>query len=244
MRARAARPPSETGAMDLNDVVLDKRPLLAKHEFFRGTSPELVERLASHARLTSEPAGRVLFRKGDPGTGLVAIVSGIVRLSVASGDGNEIVLNLVGTDEILGEISLLDGGARTADAVTATKCQLLTLDRRDFVGVLHDHAGFAVRLLGLVSARLRQTSEQLEDMTFADPKTRLAKALLRLAEIQGASEEGPIAITQKALGWMVGLSRESTNKCLRQWELAGYVTLGKGTCIIRQRQILQRTAQL
>lgn len=134
--------------------------------------------------------------------------------------------------------------ARAADAVTATKCQILTLDRRDFVGVLHDHPAFAVRLLGLVSARLRQTSEQLEDMTFADPKTRLAKALLRLAEIQGASEEGPIAITQKALGWMVGLSRESTNKCLRQWELAGYVTLGKGTCIIRQRQVLQRTAQL
>src|SRR3989337_1732125 len=55
---------------------------------------------------------------------------------LASHDGNEIVLNLVGTNEILGEISLLDGGARTADAVTATKCQLLTLDRRDFVGVL------------------------------------------------------------------------------------------------------------
>lgn len=226
--------------MDLNDIVPYKRPLLAKHQFFQGMPSELVDRLATHARLTSEPAGRVLFRKGDPGTGLVAIISGIVRISVASGDGNEIVLNLVGTDEILGEISLLDGGARTANAVTATKCQLLTLDRRDFVGVLHDHPAFAVRLLALVSARLRQTSEQLEDMTFADPKTRLAKALLRLAEIQGGSEHAPIAITQKALGWMIGLSRESTNKCLRQWEAAGYVTLGKGTCVIRQRQILQR----
>jgi len=230
--------------MDLNDVVPDKRPLLARHQFFRGMPTELVERLASHARLTSEPAGRVLFKKGDPGTGLVAIVSGIVRISVASGDGNEIVLNLVGTNEILGEISLLDGGARTADAVTATKCQLLTLDRRDFVGVLHDHPAFAVRLLALVSARLRRTSEQLEDMTFADPKTRLAKALLRLAEIQGATEEAPISITQKALGWMVGLSRESTNKCLRQWEAAGYVSLDKGTCVIRQRHVLEGIANL
>jgi CRP-like cAMP-binding protein len=231
--------------MDLNDVVPDKRPLLAKHQFFRGMPAELVDRLASHARLTSEPAGRVLFRKGDPGTGLVAIVSGIVRISVASGDGNEIVLNLVSTDEILGEVSLLDGGARTADAITATKCQLLTLDRRDFVGVLHDHPAFAVRLLALVSARLRRTSEQLEDMTFADPKTRLAKALLRLAEIQGvaATEQAPVSITQKALGWMVGLSRESTNKCLRQWEAAGYVGLGKGTCAIHQRRALQRLAE-
>ena len=228
--------------MDLNDVVPDKRPLLAKHQFFRGMPSGLVERLALHARLTSEPAGRLLFRKGDPGTGLVAILSGIVRISVAADDGNEIVLNLVGSGEILGEISLLDGGARTADAVTATKCQLLTLDRRDFVGVLHDHPAFAVRLLALVSARLRRTSEQLEDMTFADPKTRLAKALLRLAEIQAAGDEAPVSITQKALGWMVGLSRESTNKCLRQWEAAGYVTLGKGTCVIRQRHVLERMA--
>jgi CRP-like cAMP-binding protein len=230
-------------AMAFNDVP-DKRALLASHHFFRGMPAELLERLAARARLTSEPAGRLLFRKGDPGTGVLAIVSGIVRISVSSGGGNAIVLNLVSNDEILGEVSLLDGGARVADAITATKCQLLMLDRRDFVGVLHDHPAFAVRLLALVSAKLRRRSEQLEDMTFADPRTRLAKALLRLADIQaaGGSEPPLVSMTQKALGWMVGLSRESTNKFLGQWEAVGYVELGKGTCVILQREALQRLA--
>jgi CRP-like cAMP-binding protein len=230
--------------MDVNDLVPDKRAVLGKHQFFQGVATDIVERLASHARLANEPPGRVLFRKGDPGTGLLAVISGIVRISVPSGEGSEIVLNLVSNDQIFGEISLLDGGPRTADAVTATKCQLLILDRRDFVGVLHDHPSFAVRLLALVSTRLRQTSEQVEDMTFASPETRLAKALLRLADVQGVgeSEQPLVSITQKALGWTVGLSRESTNKCLRDWEEAGYVALGKGACVIRQREALHRLA--
>jgi len=83
-----------TGRMDLTDVP-QKRTLLTEHDFFRGMPADLVERLAARARLTSEPAGRVLFRKGDAGTGLLAVVSGIVRISVSSGEGNDIVLNLV-----------------------------------------------------------------------------------------------------------------------------------------------------
>jgi CRP-like cAMP-binding protein len=215
--------------------------VLARHEFFREVPPGVIERLASHARLSSEPAGRVLFRKGDEGTGLLAVLSGIVRITVPSGDGKEIVLNMIGPNQIFGEIALLDGGPRTADAVAATKCQLLTLDRRDFLGVLQDYPTFAIRLLALVSVRVRQTSEQVEDMTFADPQTRLAKALLRLADVQGVagSDQPRVTITQKDLGWTVGLSRESTNKWLREWEQAGYVELGKGTCVIRHRGFLQ-----
>ena len=79
-----------------------------------------------------------------------------LRISVASGRGNEVVLNFVGRNEIFGEVSVLDGGPRIADAITVTRCELLMLDRRDFMGVLNEHSGFAVRLLALVSAKLRR----------------------------------------------------------------------------------------
>jgi CRP/FNR family cyclic AMP-dependent transcriptional regulator len=229
--------------MNVTDVP-DKRGLLARHHFFGGMSPELLERLAARARLTSEPAGRLLFRKGDQTAGPLAIVSGVVRISVASGRGNEVVLNFVGTNEIFGEVSVLDGGPRIADAITVTRCELLMLDRRDFMGVLNEHSGFAVRLLALVSAKLRRRSEQLADMTFADPQIRLAKALLRLAQIQaiGTAAQPVASITQRALGWTVGLSRESTNKLLRQWGAAGYVDIGKGTCVILNPEALRRVA--
>ena len=208
--------------MDINDLVIDKRSVLVRHQFFRDASSSALDRLAAHARLVAYPAGARIFRKGDPGAGLLAVLSGLVP----SHDGREIVLNIVGANDIFGEVALLDGHPRTADATAVTRCQLLALDRRDFVTVLQEEPAFAIKLLELVSQRLRRTSEQVEDLTFSDLPTRLAKAILRLADLQGArGENGRVIATQKELGRTIGFSRESTNKCLRDWEEAGHVAL-------------------
>ena len=230
--------------MELDELILDKGAVLARHEFFRELPAGVIGRLASRARLIGYMPGAQIFRKGDDGLGLLAVISGLVKISVPSDDGKEIVLRLVSRNEIFGEIALLDGGPRTADATAVTKSQLLSLDRRDFVPLLEDEPPLAIRLLTLVSHRLRQTSEQVEDMTFADPQKRLAKALLRLAEVQGGppSETPRIAITQKELGRTIGLSRESTNKWLRDWEVAGHISLEKGACTIRDRGFLTALA--
>ena len=225
--------------MDINDLVIDKRSVLVRHQFFRDASASALDRLAAHARLVAHPAGARIFRKGDPGAGLLAVLSGLVRISVPSHDGREIVLNIVGANDIFGEVALLDGHPRTADATAVTRCQLLALDRRDFVTVLQEEPAFAIKLLELVSRRLRRTSEQVEDLTFTDLPTRLAKAVLRLADIQGVGDGGVrIAVTQKELGRTIGFSRESTNKCLRDWEEAGHIVLEKGACTIRNRAFL------
>lgn len=230
--------------MELDDLVPDKAAVLAKHEFFRDVPGPIIRRLAARARLVGYERGARIFGKGDPGLGLLAVISGLVKISVPSKEGKEIVLRLVSGGEIFGEIALLDGGPRTADASAASKCQLLSLDRRDFVPVLEDEPALAIRLLALISTRLRQTSEQVEDMSFADPQKRLAKALLRLAELQGGADADhpQVAITQKELGRTIGLSRESTNKWLRDWENAGRIVLQKGGCTIRDRAFLVELA--
>lgn len=215
-------------------AIVDKRAVLSRHAFFHEAPANVIERLATHARTVMFPASKAIFRKGDEGVGLFAVLSGVVKISVPSSDGRELVLRLVGPNEIFGEVALLDGGPRTADATASGRCQLLFLDRRDFVAVLKEEPSFAVKLLALVSDRLRQTSEQVEELTFLDPPTRLARALLRLARVQGtgSAAEPRIKITQKELGRTVGLSRETTNKCLREWELKGRVALEKGGCTI------------
>ena len=225
--------------MDLDHLVPDKGALLARHEFFRGVSGEVMRKLVVHARLVGYPIGATIFSKGDPGLGLLAVVSGLVRISVPARGGREVVLRLVGANEVFGEIALLDGGPRTAVATAATQCRLLSLDHRDFVPVLNDEPALAIRL----SHRLRQTSEQVEDISFGDPQKRLAKALLRLAEVQGATQavRPRITITQKELGRTIGLSRESTNKWLRDWETTGHISLEKGGCTI-DRDFLTRLA--
>ncbi len=229
---------------------VDKRSILGRHEFFRDLQPAAVDRLAAHARLVAYPSGARIFEKGDPGSGLLAVVSGLVRISVLSHDGREIVLNLIGPNEIFGEIALLDGEPRTADATAAGPCRLLALDRRDFDAVLTSDPAAARKVLAVVSRRLRRTSEQVEDLIFTDLPTRLAKALLRLAKVQGGARgDGPgaparVAITQKELGQTIGFSRESTNKCPKEWEGAGPVAIEKGACTIRNPAFLQRLVSL
>jgi CRP/FNR family transcriptional regulator, cyclic AMP receptor protein len=147
--------------------------------------------------------------------------------------GGELVL-LVGANELFGEIALLDGEPRTADATAAEPCHLLFLDRRDFLSILSEEPSMAIKLLLVVSDRLRQTSEQVEEITFEPPPVRLAKALLRVAQLQGtAGAARPrIKITQQELGRTVGLSRETTNKYLNEWALTGEIAIEKGGCTL------------
>ena len=211
-----------------------KSAVLARHAFFEGVSAGIVDRLAMHAREVRYAAGQAVFRKGDEGQGLFAVLSGAVKLSVPSLDGRELVLRMVGAGEIFGEVALLDGGPRTADATAAEPCHLLCLDRRGFLAVLKEEPTLAIKLLALLSDRLRQTSEQVEEITFEHPPVRLARALLRLSRMQGAAgaERTHITITQKELGQMVGLSRETTNKCLNEWALDHRIEIGKGECTL------------
>jgi CRP-like cAMP-binding protein len=224
--------------------ISDKRAILANHEFFRGLPASIVGRLASHARQMHYPPGRRIFSKGDEGLGLLAVLSGVVKISVVSENGREIVLNLIGPNEIFGEIALLDGGARTADAMALNGCEVLLLDRRDVLPILIEEPSIAIKLLEVVSRRLRRTSEQVEDLSFGDLSVRLAKALLRLAELQGTlgAPQPRVAITQKELGQTVGLSRERTNWYLGAWQKAGYISLEKGGCVIKDRARLAELA--
>jgi CRP-like cAMP-binding protein len=166
-------------------------------------------------------------------------LKGQVRISVTSAEGKEIVLNIVRPGEVFGEIALLDGRPRSADAVTMTDCDVLVLDRREFIPFIKAHPDVALKLIEVLCARLRRTSEQVEDMLFLDLAARLAKTLLRLSRDLKSTT---IAITQKDLGQMVGLSRESTNKQLRAWERRNWVKLVKGGVALTDTEALGEIA--
>jgi CRP/FNR family transcriptional regulator, cyclic AMP receptor protein len=203
------------------------RDVLARHEFFRDLPEAVLSGLSARSRRLDLPAGRVIFAKGDEGLGLLAVLRGLVQISVPSAEGREIVLNLIHPGQIFGEVALLDGLPRTADAKALRDTELLVLDRRDFLTALLHAPEAALKLLEVVSRRLRRTSEQVEALGFESPGVRLAKTLLKLAE---ASRSCPprVIMTQRELGQAVGLSRESTNKHLRRWERAGAIELFQG----------------
>lgn len=225
------------------DLTIDKRALLANHPLFGQLAPEELERLVTYMRVVRHPARTVLCRKGDPGTNMMVVVRGRVKVCTHSEDGKELVLNLINPGGVVGEIALLDGSNRTADVVTLTDCELLVLERRDFVPFLQSHPDACMRLFMVLCQKLRQTSELLEEALFLEGGSRLAKRLVHLAEIFGKPVANGVRIdiplSQQQLGNMVGMSRESMNKQLRQWRQEGLIRVENGYYVLTDLDALR-----
>jgi CRP/FNR family transcriptional regulator, cyclic AMP receptor protein len=207
----------------------DKLALLRNHPLFRDLAPEAIERLGSYMKRRTVARGTTLFAKGDPGSGLMGVLAGTVKISVPSADGRDIVLNLIHAGEIFGEIALLDGQPRTADATAISDCELILIDRRDFIPFLRSQPDLAMQIMTVLCSRLRRTSEQVQDLTFLSLPILLAKTLLRLSADQGSGARPNLTITQREISEMIGRSRESTNKQLRSWVKQGWIGLQRGS---------------
>jgi CRP/FNR family transcriptional regulator, cyclic AMP receptor protein len=216
-----------------------RRQFLASHELFRHLDGVALDRLASHVRPMRLARGTAVFRKGDEGTGLVAVVSGRIKIVTQTLEGKEAVLNLINPGEVFGEIALLDGRPRTADAIALSDCEVLVLERRDFIPFLRDNPDVGLHLMAVLCHRLRRTTEQVEDVMFLDLPARLAKVIQRFV----VDPQGRLQITQRELGQMIGVSRESTNKELRRWQRKGWISLEKNGLIVRRPDMVARIAE-
>ena len=217
-----------------------KLSVLRKHAYFADLQPDAFDQLCRYAKHSTLKKGTPIFSKGDPPTSLVAVISGTIKISISSPDGRNAILNLIGPGEIFGEIALLDGRARTADATANTNCEIFTIDRREFVPFVRSQPELAMKFIELLCTRLRWTSDQVEQVILQDLPGRLASALLRLTERRKPGEgERSIAITQQEISEMVGMTRESINKQLRAWAARDWVRLEHGAIVVLKPGPLQ-----
>jgi CRP-like cAMP-binding protein len=230
---------------------VDKRAFLRDHPIFGALQPELLNQLSAYAIPRAVKRGTMIFARGDSGTALFAIASGTVKISAPSAEGKGAVFNLISEGAIFGEIAVLDGLPRTADATALTDCELMVIERRDFISLIRERAEFAVKLIEVLCRRLRHTTGQLEDVMFLDLPGRLAKALLQSAEgvAPAPADKGggkqvakKILLTQRNLSEMIGMSRESTNKQLRAWEKQKLIELQRGGIVILAPAALETIA--
>src|SRR5580704_13160029 len=163
---------------------------------------------------------------------MFAICKGTVKIGVASVDGHDAIFNLLRKGDIFGEIAILDGNPRSADAVATADCELLAIERRDFLPILRSEPELVLKLFEVLCERLRRTSLQAETLTVRSLPNRLAMALLQLAD-SGASDRNPkVAMTQNDLANIIGMSREGTNRQLRSWAANNWVRLKRGGIVI------------
>jgi CRP-like cAMP-binding protein len=213
---------------------------LRKHEIFSDLDNEALEQLGRYAKHTVLKRGATIFSKGDPGNSLYAVIAGTVKISISSPDGRNAILNLVGSGETFGEMSVLDGQTRSADATANTNCEIYVIDRRDFLPFMRNQPALSMKFIELLCERLRRTSDQVEQVILQDLPGRLASALLGLVERRKLEPESQtIFITQQEISEMVGMTRESINKQLRAWAARDWVRLEHGVIVVLKAEPLQ-----
>jgi CRP/FNR family transcriptional regulator, cyclic AMP receptor protein len=199
------------------------------------------ERFIGSARPQSWRAGEPIFFMGDVGTSMMLVQAGEVKITFPSADGRAVLLSELKPGSVFGEIALLDGGQRSADATAGTNCTLLVFERSAFIGLLENNWSLTEAVLKLVCARLRRSDERMADLAFFDLPRRLAKTLLARAQV--APGDGPrrVTDTQGALAALVGGSRENVNRYLRKWQQEGLITIAEGRINILDPDGLVRT---
>jgi CRP/FNR family cyclic AMP-dependent transcriptional regulator len=218
--------------------------ILAEVALFHGLSQDERTELYGRLRRRRYRKGEMIFLRGDLGRDLYVIESGAVRICLTTEDGKEITLALLGQGEFFGELALLDGEPRSSDAVSMEASQFLLLERSDFLQFVEEHPRVAHRVMAVLSRRLRDNNQLVQDAAFFDIAARLARVILRLADSVGQSDQGGVTIarrlTQNELAGMIGTTRESVNKWLGEYERQGLIERRNGLIRVLKPEALQK----
>ena len=209
---------------------------------FSALGPAERDRFITSARPQSWRAGEPIFFMGDIGTSMMLVQTGEVRISYPAPDGRAVVLSELKAGAVFGEIGMLDGGERSADATARTNCTLLVFERRIFLEMLQNNWQLTDAVLRLVCSRLRRSDARMADLAFLDLPGRLAKALIARAVPAPGGGLPRVSDNQKALAALIGGSRENVNRRLRRWEKEGLIAIDEGRITLLDLEGLARAA--
>lgn len=218
--------------------------LLKQVPLFRSLRAEDSRHIAALLQKQTLRKGDSLFRKGEEGHSLYMITAGKIKILRHSRDGDEMILAMLSAGDFCGEMALLDGMPRSADAVAVEETHLYGLNRKDFLSYVLNNETAVKAILSALSKRLRKADDFLEDIFFLNVAARLAKKLIELGSSNGFKEDegGPIriSVTQKDLAGMIGSTRESVNKELRSLRENRLITLSGNAILINDLEALKR----
>jgi CRP/FNR family transcriptional regulator, cyclic AMP receptor protein len=214
--------------------------ILRGTNLLRSVPPEDLKAIAAASRLRSFRRGQVVFIAGDPGDTVIVVVSGRVKVVVYSADGGELTLTVVGPGGMFGEVSVADGGPRSADAETLEESQLLLVPREAIQDVSARVPAVAQALTVSIAAILRRLTEAASDLVFLDLPRRVAKVLLN----QPRDDDGTIRtrLSQEQLAHQAGGTRQSVNAALRGFERRGWIEVHDRIIMVKQAAALGRFA--
>ena len=170
--------------------------ILKMNPMFADLGADELARISSLCHTEHLAAGETLFQKGDPGDALFGVRRGQIRIETGASDGSRLTLNFMGPGDLFGEVAVLDGFSRTADATAGEPTELFVLRRDDFLSHLEREPKVAIKIIMLLCQRIRWQSERMEESMLQPLPVRLARRLCALASDFGSE----VHISQEQLG--------------------------------------------
>ena len=172
-------------------------------------------------------SGKFIFLEDSEGEQCFFVVQGSVKVTRLSKDGREVILAMLNESEFFGEMALLDGESRSANVIALEKTEVLTLNREDFLVVLHDYPQIAIQLLKEMAHRLRKSDRHIASLSLSDAEKRIALCVIRFADEQGVIKRGQVIIPkvpiQQDIANMAGTSRETVSRAINLLEKEHFI---------------------
>ncbi len=226
-------------------MALDPLDVLRAVPLFRQVPEADLLAFTRLVRERREPKGTMILSQGDRGEALFLIRSGQVKVSVVAEDGREVILSVLGPGSFFGELALLDDEPRSAHVIAMEDTVLLQLHREDFRSRLTLSPELSVSLLRELSQRLRRADDTIASLMLLDVNGRIANLLLELAREEGG--EAGIRITRRlthaSLGQMVGASRETVSRTMRNLVLRNVISVNRRETVLLDPGALRFAAQ-
>ena len=198
------------------------KEFLSSVSIFDSLSDEIVSVIEKSVSLREYPKGSMVILEEEFGDIVFIIKKGTVKITRVNDEGKEVILAMLGEGEIFGEMAIIDGETRSANALAQENCEVVAISSEDFINILKNHFSVSLALMGELAKRLRKSDQHIEALSLSDAEHRIGVSILNLAEEIGVIRRGKVTIEnlpfQQDIANMAGTSRETVSRVMKTFE--------------------------
>lgn len=200
---------------------------LSSVNIFAGLTDDELKSIANICVPRKYPKNSMIILEEEFGDVVFIVDKGTVKITRVNDEGREVILAMLGSGEVFGEMAILDGEFRSANALAQEDCEFLAINREEFLNLLKNHK-IALNMMTELATRLRKSDQQIEALSLDDAEHRIGVSILNLAEEMGLIRNGRVTVEnlpyQQDIANMAGTSRETVSRVMKMFEERGLIT--------------------